>query len=288
MEFKDLKIFQSVSEHGSISRAAESLNYVQSHVTSRIKLLEAELNTQLFLRHRKGTTLTSEGKKLQVYAEQIMKTMNDIDKAFHDTEQPSGRLDIGTVETITRLPGILSMFRKSYPDVSLSIDSNVTDTITEKVADKKLDCAFVAGFVQHPSISRAELFKEKLMLVYGDENATLDELKEMPMLVFKPGCNYRRNLERWLSDEKVEGAAIVEFGTLETILGSIKSGLGISLVPESTVKSALERGELFGYELSAEYSEISTDFIWHKETYMTTAMNKFIQTVQEYRDENVF
>lgn len=288
MEFKDLKIFQSVSENGSISRAAKSLNYVQSHVTSRIKLLEAELNTQLFLRHRKGTTLTSEGKKLQVYAEQIMKTMNDIDKAFHDTEQPSGRLDIGTVETITRLPGILSMFRKSYPDVSLSIDSNVTDTITEKVADKKLDCAFVAGFVQHPSISRAELFKEKLMLVYGDENATLDELKEMPMLVFKPGCNYRRNLERWLSDEKVEGAAIVEFGTLETILGSIKSGLGISLVPESTVKSALERGELFGYELSAEYSEISTDFIWHKETYMTTAMNKFIQTVQEYRDENVF
>ncbi|WP_052255042.1 LysR family transcriptional regulator [Salinicoccus sp. YB14-2] len=288
MEFKDLKIFQSVSEHGSISRAAKSLNYVQSHVISRIKLLEAELNTQLFLRHRKGTTLTSEGKKLQVYAEQIMKTMNDIDKAFHDTEQPSGRLDIGTVETITRLPGILSMFRKSYPDVSLSIDSNVTDTITEKVADKKLDCAFVAGFVQHPSISRAELFKEKLMLVYGDENATLDELKEMPMLVFKPGCNYRRNLERWLSDEKVEGAAIVEFGTLETILGSIKSGLGISLVPESTVKSALERGELFGYELSAEYSEISTDFIWHKETYMTTAMNKFIQTVQEYRDENVF
>ncbi len=283
-----MKIFQSVSEHGSISRAAKSLNYVQSHVISRIKLLEAELNTQLFLRHRKGTTLTSEGKKLQVYAEQIMKTMNDIDKAFHDTEQPSGRLDIGTVETITRLPGILSMFRKSYPDVSLSIDSNVTDTITEKVADKKLDCAFVAGFVQHPSISRAELFKEKLMLVYGDENATLDELKEMPMLVFKPGCNYRRNLERWLSDEKVEGAAIVEFGTLETILGSIKSGLGISLVPESTVKSALERGELFGYELSAEYSEISTDFIWHKETYMTTAMNKFIQTVQEYRDENVF
>ncbi len=284
MEFKDLRIFQSVSEHGSISRAAKSLNYVQSHVTSRIKALETELNTQLFLRHRKGTTLTSEGRKLQVYAEQIIKTMNDIDKAFHDTEQPSGRLDIGTVETISRLPGILSMFRKSYPAVSLSIDSDVTDTITAKVADKKLDCAFVSGFVQHPSISRAELFKEKLMLVYGDENATLDELKEMPMLVFKPGCNYRRNLERWLSDEKVEGAAIVEFGTLETILGSIKSGLGISLVPESTVKSALERGELFGYELSAEYSEISTDFIWHKDTYMTTAMNKFIQTVQEYRD----
>lgn len=287
MEFKDLWIFLSVSEHGSISRAAKSLNYVQSYVTARIKSLEAELNTQLFLRHRKGTTLTSEGRKLQGYAEQIIKTMNDIDKAFHDTEQPSGRLDIGTVETITRLPDILSMFQRFYPDVSLSIDTSVTDTITAKVADKELDCAFVSGFVQHPSISRAELFKEKLMLVYGDRNATLEDLKRMPMLVFKPGCNYRRNLERWLYDEKVEDASIVEFGTLETIIGSIKSGLGISLVPESTIKAALEREELYGYELPPEYSEISTDFIWHKDTYMTTAMNKFIQTVQEYRDEHV-
>lgn len=284
MEFKDLRIFLSVSELGSISRAAKSLNYVQSHVTSRIKSLEAELNTQLFLRHRKGTTLTSEGRKLQSYAEQIQKTMNDIDKAFHDTDHPSGRLDIGTVETINRLPAILSMFGNFYPAVSLSIDSSVTDTIIKKVADKKLDCAFVAGFVQHPSLSRAELFKEKLVLVHGDKNATLEDLKNMPMLVFKPGCNYRRNLERWLNDEEVEDAAIVEFGTLETILGSIKSGLGISLVPESTVKEALDREELFGYELSPTYSEISTDFIWHKDTYMTTAMNKFIQTVQEYRD----
>ncbi len=287
MEFKDLQIFQSVSEHGSISRAAKSLNYVQSYVTARIKALEAELNTQLFLRHRKGTTLTSEGKKLEGYAEQIMKTMDDINKAFHDTDEPSGRLNIGTVETITRLPDVLSMYRRSYPDVSLSIDSDVTDKIVGKVADKKLDCAFVAGLVSHPSINKAELFKEKLMLVYSDKAATEDDLKDMPMLVFKEGCKYRRNLERWLNDENVEEAAIVEFGTLETIIGSIKSGLGISLVPESTVKGDLERGELYGYELSSKYSEISTDFIWHKESYMTTAMNKFLQTVQEYRDAHV-
>lgn len=284
MEFKDLKIFQSVSEHGSISRAAASLNYVQSYVTSRIKALEKELNTQLFLRHSKGTTLTSEGIKLQGYVDQIIKTMNDIDKAFHDTEQPSGRLNIGTVETITRLPDILSMFRMSYPNVSLSVDTDVTEKVAGKIVDKTLDCAFVAGFDHHPLVNKAELFQEKLILISNDKNATLDNLKEMPMLVFKQGCNYRRNLEQWLNDENVKDATIVEFGTLETITGSIKSGLGVSLVPESTVYKSLQKEELYAYELPDKYSKISTDFIWRKDAFLTSAMNKFIQTVQEYRD----
>src|SRR5699024_12337228 len=101
MEFKDLRIFLSVSKHGSISRAAKSLNYVQLHVTSRIKSLEAELNTQLFLRHRTATTLISVRTRRQSYEEKIMKTINDINKTINDTEQPSWRLDIGSIKTIT-------------------------------------------------------------------------------------------------------------------------------------------------------------------------------------------
>ena len=65
MELKDLRIFQSVAEAGSISKGAKALNFVQSHVTARIKVLETELDTQLFLRHSRGTTLTSEGRKLR-------------------------------------------------------------------------------------------------------------------------------------------------------------------------------------------------------------------------------
>lgn len=286
MEFKDLRIFQSVAAHGSISRAAKSLNYVQSYVTSRIKALEAELNTQLFIRHSKGTMLTSEGEKLQVYAERIIKTMDDIDKAFHDTEEPSGRLHIGTVETITKLPEILSMFRGLYPNVSLSIDSDVTAKVSAKVIDKTLDCGFVSGFGRHPAINKAELFQEQLVLVSSDGAASFDDLKEKPMLVFKEGCNYRRNLERWLGDEGVEGEKIVEFGTLETIIGSVKSGLGISLVPVSVVSGYLAAEELYGYTLPAQYSEISTDFIWRKDAFLTSSMNKFIETVKEYKENS--
>ncbi len=62
MEFKDLEIFQLVAEKGTITEAAKDLKYVQSNITSRIRKLEAEMNTPLFNRHRRGMSLTPEGK----------------------------------------------------------------------------------------------------------------------------------------------------------------------------------------------------------------------------------
>ncbi|EKN63327.1 LysR family transcriptional regulator [Schinkia azotoformans LMG 9581] len=68
MEFKDLEIFQMVAEKGTISEVAKELKYVQSNITMRIQKLEQELNTPLFNRHRRGMSLTPEGKKLLAYS----------------------------------------------------------------------------------------------------------------------------------------------------------------------------------------------------------------------------
>ena len=64
MELNDLIIFQKVAECGSVSKAAEQLSYVQSNVTARIKVLEKELHTPLFNRHKRGMIINSEGKRL--------------------------------------------------------------------------------------------------------------------------------------------------------------------------------------------------------------------------------
>lgn len=68
LELKDLEIFQMVADKGTVSEVAKELNYVQSNITSRIQKLETELNTALFNRHRRGMSLTPEGKKLLTYS----------------------------------------------------------------------------------------------------------------------------------------------------------------------------------------------------------------------------
>lgn len=286
MEIKDLKIFQSVSQYQSISRAAKSLNFVQSHVTSRIKRLEQELNTQLFLRHKKGTTLTSDGEKLQIYVEKIMDVLNEMESTFQKKEMSSGKIEIGIVETITKLPKVLSMFRKKYPRVALSLYTDVTANISQKVVNQRLDCAFVTGFKQHHDINKIELFKEKLVLISNVDTMDLKDIASSVFLVFEKGCNYRRNLESWLKSENIKKPNLVEFGTLETIIGSVKSGIGISLVPESSVQHDLENGELYSYALPEKYSNISTDFIWNSNYHLNAPTSNFIQTVKNFANQD--
>ncbi|MFD1361907.1 LysR family transcriptional regulator [Lentibacillus salinarum] len=281
MEIKDLLIFQNVAHHGSISKAADELCYVQSHVTSRIKSLESHLQTELFHRHSRGTTLNSEGKKLLNYSEKILLMMNEMEKAFQDSDSPSGTLEIGTVETVIKLPIILSAYHRNYPNVDLSLITDVTKSLIHQILNRKLDGAFVTAFGDHPEIEQVEVFQEKLVLISNNERISFEDLKRKPLLVFSEGCSYRANLESWLYDEGVINAHVMEFGTLETILGSVKSGLGISLVPQSTVRQLELDGAIHCHDIPDKYSNISTVFIWHAESYVTNTMAKFIETIQD-------
>ncbi|MCD4689529.1 MAG: LysR family transcriptional regulator, partial [Desulfuromonadaceae bacterium] len=75
MDLGALRIFLAVAEEGSISRAAERLHYVQSNVTTRIRRLEENLGTSLFIRTGRGMVLTSAGQNLLGYARQILRTV---------------------------------------------------------------------------------------------------------------------------------------------------------------------------------------------------------------------
>lgn len=282
MEIKDLLIFQSVARNGSISKAADELSYVQSHITARIKSLESYLETQLFHRHSRGTTLNSEGKKLLVYTEKILFMLENMTEDFQDSDSPSGTLEIGTVETVMKLPTILSAYHRNYPNVDLSLRTGVTEELINQVLQCKLDGAFVTGFGPCSDIEQVDVFQEKLVLISDNQEITFNDLKNKPLLVFNSGCSYRDRLEGWLREEGIVNAKTMEFGTLETILGSVISGLGISLFPQSAVNHLQWMGAIKCHEIPHHFSNITTVFIRRTDFYLNNTMEKFIETINEY------
>jgi DNA-binding transcriptional LysR family regulator len=287
LEFKDLEIFQMVAEKGTITEAAKTLNYVQSNITSRIKKLETEMKTPLFNRHRRGMTLTPEGKKFLTYTEEIMLLAAEMKKAVQSKQEPAGKLEIGTIETVFQLPAILASFDKKYKQVELSLFSGVTEELEKKVLEHKLDGAFVTEASFSPDIEAQEVFEEELVLISHEKSDALEMLQKVPVLCFSEGCGYRARLQKWYEDERIRPEKIMEFGTLETILRSVAAGLGIAFVPKSSVTHLEASGLIRSYSLPDPYSKVKTMFIRRKDTFLTNTLQKFIETIESNRNIEV-
>ncbi|MGM1045716.1 DNA-binding transcriptional regulator, LysR family [Paenibacillus uliginis N3/975] len=279
MEFNDLKIFQTVAKYGSVSKAALELNYVQSNVTARIKLLEKELRTPLFYRHKRGMTLNPEGKRLLEQSRVILSGIEEMKRTFQDKSNPSGVLEIGIVETVMALPDILASYYSKYPNVELSLKAGVTDLLVQQVIDMKLDGAFVTGPIKHPLIEQVEVIQEKMVLVTKEKSFSIEEMTKKPLLLYKKGCGYRERLESWMKAEGIIPKQIMEFGTFGTIIGSVAAGIGITIIPESSITDMVANGTVFCHSVPEPYHEITTIFIRRKDSYITSTLQCFMDEI---------
>jgi len=279
LEFNDLRIFQTVAAHGSVSKAALELNYVQSNVTARIKLLEKELQTPLFYRHKRGMILNPEGKRLLENSREILSGIEKMKRLFQDTSSPSGMLEIGIVETVMALPHILSSYYNKYPNVEISLKAGVTEFLLQQVIDMKLDGAFVTGPIMHPLIEQIDVIQERLVLVSKDKNFSIEEITQRPLLLYNKGCGYRERLESWMKAAGIIPKQIMEFGTFGTIIGSVAAGIGITIIPESAIADLAANGTVFCHSVPEPYHEITTIFIRRKESYVTSTLQCFMDEI---------
>ncbi|MCR8853530.1 LysR family transcriptional regulator [Lysinibacillus fusiformis] len=280
MELRDLLIFKSVANHGSVSHAAKELNYVQSNVTARIKLLEKELKTSLFYRHKKGMTLNAEGRKMLVYVNKILQDVEELKQVFLDSDSPAGTLKIGTVETVNKLPDILASYYKECPNVDLILQAGLTEELIKEVTEHHLDGAFITGPIKHPLLEQYDVCNEELVLITPKKTFHIEEFMTTPILMSNQGCGYRAKLEQWLKDEGLLPKRIIEFNILETILKSVAIGLGATIVPRSAVEHLTTTGKVYCHPIPDKYGIISTVFIRRKDAYMTKSMDYFLKIVE--------
>lgn len=282
MDLQALKFFRAVAELGSISRAARELNYAQSNLTAKIQQLETELQTTLFYRHNRGTSLTDKGKVLLSYTDKIFHILDEVRNVINDEQTPKGPLVIGSMETTAaiRLPILLSKFHREYPAVDLMLKTGPTEQNVQGVLQYELDGAFVAGPIEHPNLTYKTVIEEELVLVtdsFHQPLSCINEIQNRTILVFRKGCSYRARFEEWLHYEGVIPEKIMEFGTLDGIIGCVSAGLGVSLLPRSVVDKHVKDNLIIQHSIPNRFGKVKTLFIYRKDKYMSTSLREFIE-----------
>ncbi|MET3852136.1 LysR family transcriptional regulator [Paenibacillus sp. OAE614] len=279
MESGDLRIFRAVAEEGSITRAAQRLQYVPSNVTGRIRQLEEGLQTPLFIRSNRGMELTPAGERLLGYARQILNLLDEAEKSVQAEDAPRGPLRIGAIESAAaaHLPERLAAYYARYPHVSLSLATGNSRVLMQQVLDRELDGAFVYGPVPHSQLEQIPSYDEELVLLSEAGAASLQEQLQKPMLILSTGCTHRSRVERLLAEAGVQHPQIMEFGSLEAVLGGVASGLGVALLPRSNTVQIPNEKNLEALTLPESYREVVVYFIYRRDVPLSSALRAFLE-----------
>lgn len=254
MDSNLLKVFVAVAESGSLSAACRELHCVQSNVTARVKHLEASIGRQLFHRKPRGVVLTKAGETLYGYASDIVRKIEAAEQAMKHLEY-AGRLRIGSTESnaAVRLTAILSKWHEKYPDIEFELLTGTSQHITGHLLDYRVDLAFVSGYPDHPDIRILRRYNEKMVLIESATGTAPDVI-----LGFRRGCTYREVLEDLMKKNGTPHYRMMEFGSLDTIIGCVAAGMGKAVLPLKVVEKLGDPKALKIIRLPDEHAMVPT------------------------------
>jgi LysR family transcriptional regulator, cell division regulator len=281
MDASDLKVFEAVVRLGSMSRASQELNTVQSNVTTRIRALEEELGVELFHRTNRGVTPTPAAKRLLPYSTIVARVLADARRAAMDDGTPAGPLVVGSLETTAamRLSPVLARYTAAYPDVDLTLRTGTSCELVDQVLARQLDGAFVCGPVEHPAMAEDVYFDEELVVLTAPGVSDLEAYLARPnlkIIVLRAGCSYRLILEGLLAKRGIVGFKVLEFGTPESIFATVSAGLGLTLFPKQLVGAVWPETRVAMHCLDDDQGMVKTVFIRRRDTYASSALGAFL------------
>jgi len=272
MDSNLLKVFVAVANHKSISLGAQELGFAQSNVTSRVKQLEKSLELTLFHRVPKGVILTQEGEKLYPHAVEIVRKIDD---ALLDMQNLHLRkkLVVGSTDcnAAVRISSFLMRLHQDYPNVQLELLTGTTRDVTQMILNYQVDIAFISGKPQSDELMIIKEYEEEIAILEPkDENAP------NVILSFKEGCAYDEFLINYYKEKNELVEKSLAFGSLETILACVKSGMGKTLLPTNLVEKLGFTDELKITKLDAQTANIPTCLICRK---------NYIPNIKEYLED---
>ena len=250
-------------------------------MTWRIRALENELSVALFNRTGRGVSLTPAGERLLPFAIRVARLIEEAASTISDDGQPKGSLVIGSLETTAalRLTPVLSQFVADYPEVNLSLQDRHEPRAGGRRSGAPGGRRLRLRSRPPSRPAAAQKYRERLVVLTSRREPSLGAYlrrNDLRMVVLRAGCSYRLMLEAWLAHRGIVGVRMLEFGTLEAIIGCVEAGLGMTLLPEALVWTGLARRADRRPPLPNDYGEVDTLFIRRRDGFQLSALGAFL------------
>ncbi len=236
---------------GSISKAAELLNYTQSGLTYTLNAIESDLGVAILRRDHKGVSLTEEGEELEPYLQAVINSEKALRNRIRELViSDSERIRIGAIQSIAKycLPQVIMDFKEEYPNANIIFRVGGGMEIPQLVKQKELDIGIIdlnnAGDLDSVILSDEQIYLAvpQEWGVKTDAGAlSPDALLNRPML--------------YLANPKNAGVLVMKNKPLQnkimvssdgdTILSMVHAGMGFALLSKRYMADCPEGVEMY-------------------------------------------
>jgi LysR family transcriptional regulator, benzoate and cis,cis-muconate-responsive activator of ben and cat genes len=193
VEIRHLRYFVAVAEEAGFSRAAERLGMATSPLSRRVRDLEAELGTPLFVRDYHCITLTAAGRALLDEARSLVARFDALPALLPETAPPA-LLTVGSAPEVS--PDLrahfLELVRAERPGLVVRQRPASTAPLLRAVAKGEVDLAFVHGRVEEPDLDALAMEAQPIRVVVarglgfdGRDSLRLAELAHLPYIFLR-------------------------------------------------------------------------------------------------------
>jgi LysR family transcriptional regulator, benzoate and cis,cis-muconate-responsive activator of ben and cat genes len=244
MELRHLRYFTAVAAERSFSRAAEKLHVAQPPLSRQVQQLEDELGARLLDRGR-PVTLTAVGGYVYDQAQQVLQKIEEIKTTSRRMAKGSSvRLGIGFVASTLydALPEVIRRFRITSPNVAVPLVEMTTVEQIAALKEGRIDVGFGRLPFDEDGITRRTIRDDRLILALPLRHRLLnrpavklrDVAGEPLILDYRmPRPSYADLVLSYFRDRGLAPKLAFEVRDLQTALGLVASGAGISIVPAS-------------------------------------------------------
>lgn len=289
MKIQQLKYIWEIANHGlNVSATAESLFTSQPGISKQVRMLEDELDVQIFQRNGKHLTeITPAGRIIIDMAGEILDKVEGVKRVADDfSDKRHGSLAIATTHTQARyiLPHIIQDFIKLYPDVSLHMHQGTPIQISELASKGTVDFAIATEALElfdNLIMMPCYRWNRSVIVNHGHPLAkvsslTLETLAEYPLVTYVFGFTGRSQLDQAFRKSGLTPKVVFTASDADVIKTYVKMDLGVGIVASMAYDPEIDK-DLVAIDASHLFEASITRIGFRRGTFLRGYMFEFIK-----------
>lgn len=282
------RIFYETARFSSFSTAAKNLYISQSAISQCIHQLESDLGAVLFIRSRKGVSLTKEGEMLFKKVENAMQSIEQGEtmlQRLHHLE--SGSLVIAASDTITGryLLPYLEKFHAMYPEIRIEMANSYSYQMLRLVKEGKAELAFVNMPVSDDELCIKPCFEIQDIFVCGQshnvkESYTWEEMAKEPLILLEENSSSRHYINSQFEEKGITLEPQIEIAAHDLLIRFASIHLGVSCVIEEFSKESLENGSVIRMPLVPPLPKRNIGYAYMQSSPLSVAAKEFLKLIE--------